>query len=157
MICPSKHSSPLKMDFLCALILDTKWEMSRHGVVAEVPDCDIVVSKFELQSRYYVHFRTVTLEKGMKPLIPPPPPNYGLNSITTVLQGWFWHEITHGGWYAITQGNKTKYKLKIKSKLTCWITSYWQRNYVVIKIFLSQQDFSSHHIFSKTYFLYFFP
>ena len=24
-------------------------------------DCEIVVSKFELQSRYYVHFRTNTL------------------------------------------------------------------------------------------------
>ena len=32
-------------------------------------DGGIVVSEFELQSRYYVHFRTNTLGKGMNPLI----------------------------------------------------------------------------------------
>ena len=40
-------------------------------VVAIVLVCDIVVSEFELQSCYYVHFRTDTLGKGMNPLIPP--------------------------------------------------------------------------------------
>ena len=30
--------------------------------------CGIGVSEFELQSRYYVHFRTNTLKKGMDPL-----------------------------------------------------------------------------------------
>ena len=34
-------------------------------------DCRIVVSEFVLQSRYYVHFRVNTLEKGMNPLILP--------------------------------------------------------------------------------------
>ena len=29
-----------------------------YSVVANVQDCDIVVSKFDLQSRYYVPFRT---------------------------------------------------------------------------------------------------
>ena len=29
----------------------------------------IVVNEFELQSRYYIHFSTNTLEKGMSPLI----------------------------------------------------------------------------------------
>ena len=32
-------------------------------------DCEIIVSEFELQLRYYVHFQTNTLEKGMNPLI----------------------------------------------------------------------------------------
>ena len=32
--------------------------VSLHGRVANVLDYDIVVSKFELQSRYFVHFRT---------------------------------------------------------------------------------------------------
>ena len=32
-------------------------------------DCDIVVSEFELQSRYNVHFLTYTLGKGMNPVI----------------------------------------------------------------------------------------
>ena len=40
-------------------------------VVANVLDCDIVVSEFELQSRYYVHFQTNTLSKGIKLLIIP--------------------------------------------------------------------------------------
>ena len=34
-------------------------------------DYEIVVSEFELQSRYYVHFRANTLGKGMNPLILP--------------------------------------------------------------------------------------
>ena len=45
-------------------------------------DCNIVVSEFELQKRYYVHFQTNTLEKGMALLILS---RYGLNSIITVL------------------------------------------------------------------------
>ena len=36
-------------------------------------------------------------------------PSYGLNSITAVfLQGWFGHQITYKGWYAIKQRNQTK-------------------------------------------------
>ena len=38
------------------------------GVVANVMDCDIVVSEFELQSRYYVYFQINNLVKGMNPL-----------------------------------------------------------------------------------------
>ena len=37
----------------------------------KVLDCGIVVSEFELQSCYYIHFRTNTLGKGMSPLILP--------------------------------------------------------------------------------------
>ena len=32
-------------------------------------DCGIVVSEFELQSRYYIHFQANTLGKGMNPVI----------------------------------------------------------------------------------------
>ena len=42
-----------------------------RGVMVKAMDCRIVVSEFELQSRYYVHFRTNTLAKGMNPLILP--------------------------------------------------------------------------------------
>ena len=45
--------------------------------------CVIIVSKFNLQFHYYVHFETSTLEKGLNYLISPQP-NYGLNS-TTIL------------------------------------------------------------------------
>ena len=41
------------------------------GVIVKSLGCGIVVSEFELQSRYYVHFLTNTLEKGMNPLILP--------------------------------------------------------------------------------------
>ena len=33
--------------------------------------CEIVVNDFELQVRYYVHFRANTLGKSMNPLILP--------------------------------------------------------------------------------------
>ena len=32
--------------------------------------CDIIVNKIKLYSRYYIHFWTNTLEKGMHPLDP---------------------------------------------------------------------------------------
>ena len=75
------------------------------GVMVKVMDCRIVVSKFELQSCYYIHFQTNTLGKGMNP---PYPPSYGLNSTTSVLLGeWFRHWITYKSWYAIKQINQT--------------------------------------------------
>ena len=44
---------------------------NESSVMVKVLDCEIVVSEFELQSRYNVHFRTNTLGKGMEPLILP--------------------------------------------------------------------------------------
>ena len=38
--------------------------MSLRGVVVNVLDCDTVVSVFEHQSRYYIHF---SFEEGMQP------------------------------------------------------------------------------------------
>ena len=59
------------------------------GVMVKAMDSGIVVCEFELQSRYYVHFQTNTLGKGIEP---PYPPSYGLNSTTTVLLGeWLLH------------------------------------------------------------------
>ena len=43
---------------------------SPHAEVVNVLDCEIVVSEFEPQSCYYVHFRTNTRRKGKNPLIP---------------------------------------------------------------------------------------
>ena len=40
---------------------------STAGVMAKVLDCSLEVSEFELQSRYYVHFRINTLGKGIEP------------------------------------------------------------------------------------------
>ena len=44
----------------------------------KVLDCSLEVSEFKLHLRYYVHFRTNTFDKGMKPFM-------GLNSTTTIL------------------------------------------------------------------------
>ena len=38
--------------------------------MVEVLDSDLEGSKFELQSLYYVHFRTHTFGKGMNSLLP---------------------------------------------------------------------------------------
>ena len=42
-----------------------------RGVMVKARDCGIVVRKFVLESRYYVHFRANTRRKGMNPLILP--------------------------------------------------------------------------------------
>ena len=43
-----------------------------YVIEANILGYNILVSDFELQSRYYVHFRANTFGKGMKPLILPP-------------------------------------------------------------------------------------
>ena len=40
-------------------------------MAAKVMDCDTLVSEFELQSCYYVHFRTSALGRVMNPFISP--------------------------------------------------------------------------------------
>ena len=45
------------------------------GVMAKVLECGLEISEFQLQSCYYVHFRTNILEKAMDPLFT----CYGLN------------------------------------------------------------------------------
>ena len=62
-----------------AKLLKTK-EINR-GVMGHVLDCDIVVSGFELHSRYYNYFRTNTLGKGIEQ---PLSPRYELSSTTNV-------------------------------------------------------------------------
>ena len=67
-----------------------------HREVANMMDCDIVVSEFKLQSNYYIHFRTNTLGKGMNSLIPTP--SNGLNSTITRMDLAFhnpWRMIYH--------------------------------------------------------------
>ena len=68
-----------------------------RGAVATEMDNDIVVKEFEFQLRYYVHFRANALGGRYQS---PNLLSYGLNSTTTVLQGWFRHQITHKGQYA---------------------------------------------------------
>ena len=51
--------------------------------MANILDCDIVLSEFELQLRYYIPFRTDTFEKGKNLFIPRH--SYGLNNTITIL------------------------------------------------------------------------
>ena len=44
--------------------------MSVRSVMANVPNCNLAVSEFELQSGYSVQFRTNTSEKRVNSLIP---------------------------------------------------------------------------------------
>ena len=55
------------------MFLQKAWilEGCPRDVMVKVMNGEIVVSEFELQSRYYVHLRTNTLGKGMIPLILP--------------------------------------------------------------------------------------
>ena len=64
-------------------------EDSPRGVMAKVLDYILEVSEFELQSCYYVHFRTNITGKKYKYLVNPAT---SLNNITAVfLQEWHWH------------------------------------------------------------------
>ena len=46
--------------------------------MAKMFNCNLEVREFELQSRYYVHFRTNNLKKVINPC-------YELNCLTTIL------------------------------------------------------------------------
>ena len=60
--------------------------MSPRCVVANLLDCDILESEFELKSLYYVNSQTNILGKDINPLIRP---NYEVNSKPIVLlQRW---------------------------------------------------------------------
>ena len=93
---------------------------SPGSLVANVPDSNIIVSKFEPQSHCYVHFQTNTLRRGMYSFILSP--SYELNSTTAVfLQRQLWYQITHEGWYAIktNKPNRAKHREK-KKKIIVW-------------------------------------
>ena len=47
-----------------------QWGISR-SIGVNAWDCNIIVSKSEFQSRYYIPFGATILGKGMKPLILP--------------------------------------------------------------------------------------
>ena len=49
----------------------TNKNKAKRGVMVKSLDCGIIVREFVVQSRYYVHFRTNTIWKGMNPLILP--------------------------------------------------------------------------------------
>ena len=66
--------TPHKISLSLSLSLSLSFSLFNEcprGVMVKAMDCRIVVSVSELQSRYYVHFRTNTLGKGMNPLILP--------------------------------------------------------------------------------------
>ena len=81
------HASIFRKLLLLLLLLLGWWVL--RGVMAKVLHPDIVVSEFELQSRYCSHFQSNILAKDMTPLYPP---SSWLTSTTNVLlQGWIWY------------------------------------------------------------------
>ena len=44
--------------------------LQTQDVITKVLDCCLELSELELQSHYYIHFRTNTIGKGINPLIP---------------------------------------------------------------------------------------
>ena len=60
-----------KTNNTCRALLEKQGGRWTRGVMVKAMDCEIVVNEFELQSRYYVHFLTNTLGKGLNPLILP--------------------------------------------------------------------------------------
>ena len=52
------------------MVYQADWWCPRW-VMVKALHCEIVVSEFVLQSRYYFHFRANTIGKGMNPLILP--------------------------------------------------------------------------------------
>ena len=76
---------------------------SPHGVVENILDCDIVISKFKFYLCYYVHFWTNTLWKGSHSLISPCPVGWGCRIHQLLLRrgvrltrpqwvSWMWHK-----------------------------------------------------------------
>ena len=63
------------LDYIEFKQLNKKCANCPRGVMVKAMDCEIVVSEFELQSRYYVHKCPWERYK------PTYPPSYGLNSI----------------------------------------------------------------------------
>ena len=58
------------MEF-CMCIVYRTFKAQALWLVANVLDCDIIVSEYEVKSNYYVHFWTNILEEGMNLLISP--------------------------------------------------------------------------------------
>ena len=65
---------------------------SSRVLIIEVLNCSLEKSEFELQSRYYVHFRTNASEKNFEPVYSP---CHRLNSIIALLQGLLCWLICH--------------------------------------------------------------
>ena len=60
-----------------------------YDLVANMLDCNILVSKFKLQLHFMFTFEFIASGKVQTLLSHP---NYGLNRTTTVLlEAWFWH------------------------------------------------------------------
>ena len=74
-------NSPKNLSDKNKQVSSQKFRRCPRGVMIKAMDCGIVVSEFELQSCYYVHFRENNLWERYGP---PLPPRYGLNSTKNI-------------------------------------------------------------------------
>ena len=65
------YKDDLALNNLYWLICYKTQQNHARGVMVKAMDFGIVVCEFKIQSRYYVHFRTNTLGKGMNSRILP--------------------------------------------------------------------------------------
>ena len=63
------RSIPSNKGFTKVLIQEKHAEWSWLGVVFNMLNCVIIVCKFDLKPRYYIHSRINTLGNGIKPFI----------------------------------------------------------------------------------------
>ena len=84
----SMLSKPIKIYLPMSIIV---W-VTHSDFVPDVLKCNIVVVReFILLLYNYVHFRITTFGKVMNTLTLS---SYGLDSTSTILQGWIWYKIT---------------------------------------------------------------
>ena len=103
-------------------------------VMVNVLDCDIIVSKFNHQLRYYTHFRTNTLRKGTTLIYLS---SYGLNSTTTVHSTRLSRSLIR---HETKQPNQTICKTFHRY---CYYSLFWQ-SLVYITLSLNQLPFKGH-------------
>ena len=77
----SSNYSDLMRIIICLNTIILK-VVSPLGTVANILDCNIVISESELKSNNYVHFWTNIVGKGMNPLLPT---SFGLNNPTRLI------------------------------------------------------------------------
>ena len=105
--------------------------IKEEGVMVKALNFGVVISEFEHQSRYYVHFGVYALGEDMNPLI------YQLNSTNTVLEEWVLHWITYEGWYAIkkrTQSIKESFRISLMIYKFNYSLNIWFNTFNIVKI-----------------------
>ena len=91
------YHTTFSKDFITYAKDSINYRRSPRSVVATVLNSDVLASDSNPSVVITFTFEQIPFGKAWTPLSP----KLGLNSATSVLEGWFWHWITHEVWYAI--------------------------------------------------------